>query len=291
MSDFLYAEAGQLTPVDEKLAFDLQNLELKPATEAFMANIKKIRHFWELTPSTMEIMHVHTRETRKVLKEMLGRDYLKPEEVDQMTPVLSEEVSKRIRERYEKSGSLKDAADYDLDRGIQVFSEYVKRTKTLDAGVRSILENQLLSAWTAFEALAEDIWNGAKSLHPTFMSGKAYFRRLESIRQAYATLAPVQATINGHYFAPVDHINAMFAKDDLRKLNLVRNVIVHKAGIVDQRFLDDAAVIKWAVSDQVDAPIELNGRRVKNLINPVIEAGHLLVRSVDCWVKLKTLGY
>lgn len=293
MSDFLYAEAGRLTPTNANLSLNLLNTGLRPATEAFVENIKKIRHFWQLTPDTMEIMHVHTREWRKTLKDLLGRDHLSPEEAEdaELIKELSNTVRERIQERYDKTDSLKEAADYDLDRGVQVFSEYVKRTKQLDQGVRSILENQLTAAWTAFEALAEDIWNAAKVVHPGFMGSKGYFRRLETIKQAYATLLPVRVTINGYYKAPVDDINAMFDRPDLRKLNLVRHVIVHKAGIVDQRFLEDAAAINWQVTDQLNAPIQIDGRRVKDLINPAIEAGQLLIRSVDGWMHLKTLGY
>jgi hypothetical protein len=239
----------------------------------------------------MEILHVHREATRKVVRERLGKDFLTASEKALHWPDIEKEVITRIKSKYEETGSLKEAADYDLERGIKVFSDYVRKTTTLDYGVRAVLEAQLILAWTAFETLAEDLWKGAQELHSTSLAPQGYFRRLDSIKDAYASFSAVNVTINGYPKTPTANINVLFSKPDLRKLNLIRNLLVHKAGIVDQIFLSDTAKIDWIVPDQLGQPVQLDGLRVRELINPVIEAGQKLIRSVDCWMNLKTQGY
>lgn len=118
------------------------------------------------------------------------------------------------------------------------------------------------------------------------MAPNGRFRRLETIREAFASFVPVTATINGQFKSPNTDIISILANPDLRKLNLVRNVIVHKSGIVDGEFLTEAGKIDWIVSDQENQPIQINGRRVRELVSPVVQAGESLIRAVDHWITL-----
>jgi hypothetical protein len=278
MSEWLYAYAGQITPPDSKLWLKLLNPQLHVSTEAFCSSMERLRKFWELSPHMMEVTAANIKALHDFIFEA-GRTYQVPETREAFEKLMVGEITKRAEQKFKETGSLKEATGYDLERGIKAFDEFLKRTTTLDGAVRAVLESQITLSWTAFETLAEDLWNAALACHPGSATQKPYFRRLESIRETYKGLSPTS-----------NEINAVLANPDLRKLNLVRNVLIHKAGIVDQQFLDGAADIAWNSGDTLSQLIRIDGARVKELVNPVVRSGEELIRSVDRWITAKTRG-
>jgi hypothetical protein len=276
MSEWLYAQAGQIVPPDSQLWFKLLNHQLHTPTEAFCASFERLHKFWELAPHMMEITAVNIIAQYDVIFDA-GKTYKPPSNEEAFKEMLGREIIARAEQKFKETGSLKEATGYDLDRGIKAFEQFVKRNTLLDGAVRAVLESQLTLSWTAFETLAEDAWKAALVCHPGCGAKSPYFRRLESIRETYRSLSPTSG-----------EINAILSNPDLRKLNLVRNVLVHKSGIVDQQFLDGAAEIAWSVSDLHDQLIHIDGARVKELVNPVIRCGEELILAVDRWVTGKT---
>ena len=278
MSEWLYAQAGQIAPVDSGLWLKLLSPSLHAPTDAFSASVERLHKFWELSPHMMEVTAANIKAQHDFIFQA-GKTYQVPATKEAFEKLMVEEIKKRAEKKFKETGSLKDAIGYDLERGIKAFDEFLKRTTTLDGAVRAVLESQITLSWTAFETLAEDLWNAALACHPGSATQKPYFRRLESIRETYKCLSPTS-----------NEINAVLASPDLRKLNLVRNVLIHKAGIVDQQFLDGAAEIAWNSGDTLGQLIRIDGARVKELVNPMVRSGEELIRSVDRWITAKTRG-
>jgi hypothetical protein len=66
-------------------------------------------------------------------------------------------------------------------------------------------------------------------------------------------------------------------------LNLVRNLIVHKDGKVDQEYVNRSKNLK-VPSGKLGTRIPLNGDIVVSLIKPAIDAANQLLEAVDQWM-------
>lgn len=276
MSEWLYSQAGQIVRPDSNTWFQLLNGRLQVPTEAFCSSIERLRKFWELAPHMMEVTTININALASVVLPTLSKSAFKTEK--DFNEALAKEATERVQRKYEATGSFRQATGYDLDRALSIFENFLKRTTTLDGAVRAVLESQLTLGWTAFETLTEGLWKAAASYFPDSTVGfdNPHFRSLRAIRETYKELSPTG-----------NEINDILGNPDLRKLSLVRNVLVHKSGIVDYTFLDGAAEIGWTVKDVIDQPIKIDGLRVKELMNPVIETARALILALDKWITAK----
>jgi len=106
------------------------------------------------------------------------------------------------------------------------------------------------------------------------------FQRLSGIRAAYSRA----------FSKDYDEIDEILADHAFDKLNLVRNLLLHKAGIVDDTFIKSVESIsrviggEKAVQPETEKPIVLTGQIVKELINPAFQCAERLIRTVDSWI-------
>ena len=275
MSEWSYAHAGQIPRPNRKLWLNVSNRQLHIPIEAYCSSMERLREFWQLAPHMMEVTAANLLAQHEFIFEA-GKTYQVPPTEEEFNKLMVEEITKRVAKKYKQTGSLREATGYDIERGIKAFDGFLRHTTSLDGAVRAILESQITLSWTAFEALAEDLWNAALACHPGSATQKPHFRRLQSIRESYESLSPTS-----------NEINAVLANPDLRKLNLVRNVLIHKAGIVDQQFLDGAGEIGWNSGNNLGQLIRIDGARVKELVSPLVQSSERLIRSVDKWITAK----
>jgi len=199
------------------------------------------------------------------------------------------------------------AAGYDFHRGVNRFDELLDAIQTLQPEAKSALASQLLNAWTAFEVLSGDLWvaalneNPAKLVQPFIQAaeknpektipisaiqkvgydlahsmgtilretGRANFISLSSTRRVY------EKTF-GETFPPI------FKDENLRILELVRNLLAHRAGEIDERFLNEIAPLKHPFENlQLRQTLQLDGMIVRDLSLAAITRGRELAIYVD----------
>ncbi len=80
------------------------------------------------------------------------------------------------------------------------------------------------------------------------------------------------------------NIGSIIEGESLRSLASVRNVIVHKAGMVDEEFKGDLSAIPPFRSIGIGKRIPIDGALVQDLIHPVVNSAIDLIRSVDNWI-------
>lgn len=107
------------------------------------------------------------------------------------------------------------------------------------------------------------------------------FATLRGIRRAYST-----AFSQTEKRARTEKIDAALADRRLDALNSIRNLIVHKAGLADQEYVDAIKAIPTAPKLTVRQPLELDGELVRDLVNPVILCGVDLIEAVNTWLVL-----
>lgn len=192
-------------------------------------------------------------------------------------------------------------------------------TNRLDTkpAIRSLLMFAAFAAWAALESLAKDMWvvsvntsldqlgknalntqdarsrsNETKSISAKWLSKyqfdlrhcmgtllvedekKFTFDSPERIRKAYTSA----------FDEPAEFIRIWVASsEELHLLNLVRNLIAHKAAIVDERFNNQAGL-----DLPMGKPLPLNTTNVLQLVDVAVNVGCKLLEFVDKWFTTNT---
>jgi hypothetical protein len=131
-----------------------------------------------------------------------------------------------------------------------------------------------------FERITYGNYN-ASELMGTLLRENFSFQRLAGIRVAYSR------AFSKNY----DELDEILADHAFDKLNLVRNLLLHKAGIVDDIFIKGVDSLSWTVGGErslqpeEEKPLVLTGQIVKELINPAFQCAERLIKTVDTWVR------
>jgi hypothetical protein len=72
---------------------------------------------------------------------------------------------------------------------------------------------------------------------------------------------------------------------ELRRLNLVRNLLVHKAGKADKPFLEEAAKYPDLSACKIGDTLVVDGEMVLRLVEPVIGRSKDLIQAVNQWIE------
>lgn len=157
-----------------------------------------------------------------------------------------------------------------------------------------LLKSSVVEMWMAFEVLVGDMLDKALTEHKECFGHlvgnerKPRFQTRLFIRESYKT-----------FFADSLDINDVLYTKAIDELSLIRNLLIHKAGIVDKKFQEDsidatrfpgstaentARLVTWSVTPIGDTFL-FDGELVMSLIEPVIYAGRELVEKVSWWLE------
>ncbi len=184
----------------------------------------------------------------------------------------------------------------------QFFEEHKK--KQIDAFGGSLV----IEAWTLFESLSEDLWEAAINFHPTVLgalNGKAKisfddlqknafnvrhkmgtllkrkeavgFRAINDIRDAYRLAFTDQ-------FKPIEDI---LNDSGLQYAAAVRNLLIHKRGIIDKEFHEQTAGIADVPRYAPNGPpvaFPLTGETCAKLSDSCRTSACWLVNAVHAWI-------
>lgn len=203
----------------------------------------------------------------------------------------------------------KDFQQKEMEFGFGTLQDLIGATELIH-GADAWLAAQISGVWTAFEALAEDIWIAAVNAHPRglaelkgarkgggedkkvdlsmlqrfdydlsknmglVLSKRYSFDRLDDMRRAYD-----EARFEGEISIP-----DILKERSLDVLSLTRHLIVHNGGLVDEAFLRRKTDLLPELIVDVGEPLPLNGEIVAALISPVIQLGWNLIMAIDQWL-------
>jgi len=154
----------------------------------------------------------------------------------------------------------------------------------LHDSLHNVLKSALIQSWTAFEVLAEDLWKAAVSERPNLESALTEkekramgFRSRRKIRLAY------QFTFKHNDVA----IRSALKPSALDVLVVVRNVIVHSSGKVDDFFKRDSAGLSeldhFGILP-IGTAIAFDGVFVRSVIDCALPCGYALLKAIDDWL-------
>ncbi len=203
-------------------------------------------------------------------------------------------------------------SDTDVQGWAKAFGKIVAMAGTpARMGFEGVLSGSIIGTWTAIEALAGDLWEAALNSEPEILSKLNGLRRkkgkndkqldLNYIHRYKYSMRNVMGTILRKRFAfalldgIVEAYEAAFSKDGtavldvmkdraLFRLSCVRNVIVHRGGLVDEEFHQKMKKEARFSGLQIGEAITIDGEATNELIGPAVRCGVRLIEEVDQWL-------
>lgn len=108
----------------------------------------------------------------------------------------------------------------------------------------------------------------------TILREKFKFDRLDCIREAYSVA----------FYNAADEVDAALTDKALDALSQTRNLIVHRAGVVDRHYYDQTTKLPLAPKGEIGAPILLDGELTEALVGAGIDRCNHLIFAVDNWL-------
>jgi hypothetical protein len=185
------------------------------------------------------------------------------------------------------------------------------------SNIETLMSSQILLTWTAFETMAGDLWEKAINAHPKTLASLASKASGSVKRQGDGKLLPMSylerhdykieqkmgTILRDHRFRfqktddierayrsafPETECNAgrkdFWTNPAFRAISAMRNVIVHKAGKIDDEFVKkrgtDPRLSHYRDGDQ----LLLDGELIQTLFREFFRFAQSLIESVDTWI-------
>jgi len=228
----------------------LRNASVKQVGIAFSESILNIESNLKLPHALMDRTMALMAVTQRLNELRQRQPNLTDEEiVDRFAGGIWDEVTENSASR----AHFKKAAFQELE-------SLLKQSDLLREAVKSMLRSNVALAWSAFECLAEDLAQ-AKNKH----GSKLGFRSLDSIRKSYAII-----------FGNNPKLARILGRRNLRTLEQIRHVVMHKGGRVDAAFIQ-----KTGRKLKPGKRLVLTASAVSRHTNAAISAGIGLLRFCD----------
>lgn len=227
-----------------------------------------------------------------------------PEFYRRLGAIMEATTEKRVREI---TGTIAGSLDLFVDRA----------PPEIGVAFEQLYKSMVIQSWTSVEVMVGDLWESALNEHPeslahlsndegarkagdadkaiplsilsrnnfdlsktmgTILRDKFNFQKMESIQSAY------KAAFTKHGKNVIDAIS----HESLKALSLVRNIIVHKSGVIDDMFYnasESISSLKSIRAQGIGRRIFLDAEDIIAIVIPAITQCFELLDAVDKWLK------
>jgi hypothetical protein len=180
-------------------------------------------------------------------------------------------------------------------------------------GVESMLESYTVQSWTVFETLVADLWEAALNAHPVILAelrgargGEPATDSSKSValnliqrhrynvsevmgtilreRYRFDTLLESRKAYREAFSVDGGAIQQILANQAIDAANALRQVLVHRAGVVDRLYASRTENLPLAPHVAEGERIALNGEIVFNLLSAIRPLTIELFYAVDDWL-------
>lgn len=271
---------------------------LKPIALTFSTNLKRCHAVLRMPHTVMKLLATML-STAVQAGKTLGKD-----RTWELLQTLGN--SSAFEERILSSLGITSAQDYydGVSQKVELIAEVVLSaimagSPEAAAWEETQLYSAVVSAWTAFECLAADSWAAALNHYPMQLYDKACgFARKNvritflakykfDLRNRLGTLLRPRFDLNSlagirkAYRAVFDRekVDEIFQEPDLSVLEATRHLIVHRAGLVDERF--QRRTKRSDFHAKLGSMLVLEEKQIARLLNAAVFAGGDLLAFID----------
>lgn len=150
--------------------------------------------------------------------------------------------------------------------------EHMNPEIPLASGFEAITKAAFIYCWSSFEVLAQALYVASHGREPN-----KRFSVIWNIRNEYEAA----------YSLPDGaQVHRVIKSDEFLSVALLRNLIVHKAGVIDQKFLCDSSpvlALDCVRSLGLNSKVHFGSKLIADFISPFIEKSCDLIDAVDAW--------
>jgi hypothetical protein len=104
-------------------------------------------------------------------------------------------------------------------------------------------------------------------------------------RFPFQTLSGIRVAYSKAFAEHSKRVDAALGNLALDALAITRNLLVHRGGIIDQKYFSQQKTLSLAPFGEINARLNLDGPSVRTLIDTVLKASIELIEAVDKWLK------
>jgi len=292
----------KVTELDDFIAVlrapEVQNLAKFFARNLARADDLRYMYLHLIFPNVMaeREMKVMTQVIKeRAVERVMGSD-------DRFTPEFLKEVYRRVMEDGE------EAIDSYLARGARERVENLTaRDPQFGRWLNALQQNAATALWSAFEALASDLWIQAVNSRPDLFAKRVMQQFSESLQRHGLSSRSIPLGVAAKYsfdlrhhigdiiadvidFTSLDVVRKAYKSafgideegqrlleaDRLRKLVLIRNLVVHRGGVVDVAFKE-----RTGCPDKVGDELTIDEDSASQFVDAVKAAGLYILKLVD----------
>jgi hypothetical protein len=295
--DLLFTDAYQFSiPLEP---FRLQLESTKRLCIAFRENVSRVRAMAYVPQSVVEKATDHLLLVAQAVFNVTGKPVMEDCELLVSQQAVADEYVKLLESKYFDG---KYVMRHALAQGTLINNKHFNvNTGPFRAGFISMLGSQVVSIWTAFNALTTDLWITTVNEHPELLDklGRLQLRLRTLKEHRYNTAGHMGDILSGKMrldsfsrtkqayertFQDDPSIPQILKNDNLKEVCLVRTTLVHDAGIATPGFHRQAKRFSDWKDVQIGAILPLDGQKVKRMADIAIVAGNQLLLAIDEWL-------
>ena len=165
--------------------------------------------------------------------------------------------------------------------------------------LRSLLDAIIIQTYSAFEVLAEQILVAAEAVRPNrtrggdagriHTDGQVRLSNPDNCRSLWGIQACFSKTFDARK-TDCEAIDRALSGRPLASLSATRNVLTHKGGKVDSKFVTQTSGIFDSEAPKDGDELPIDGRFTEEMVKPTAEAGYQLLEAVDYWLIANSSG-
>lgn len=291
---------------------ELKTQSIRPVGAAYERNVRRVYSLILFPPAAVNMAITVQRVIDKI-------DFQHPDIDSEVRQQLIEEEVRRQMSNFadimqQRGDRATEAIDAQQSAAFQILSAYSPQS---EEGPEAWMAAQIIATWTAFEAMAEDLWEAALNAKPNILAKLAgrdkskpkagddpkrikldfiYKYRfkiedrmgtifIEDQRYKFDSLKGIRQAYKDAFSQDYGDIDNILNAKGLDALSLIRNNLVHDGGIVDEGLLDRTADLPSAFTGlSIGDHMPLDGDIVADVAGGVMKHGHDLVVAVDNWL-------
>lgn len=304
---------------DDYSALHCTVLVLQPIAKAFIRNMNRVRGLGVFPINAVAIATVNeAARCDAIVRNQLSLDdhRLNPE-----SPTFDKALFEKVDKERQSIASAWSKRDQEKN-GRMFFKVGKTGLNTViewnplwapDA-VQALMASMLTGLWTAFESLAQDTWVTAvneqavplarrildprlqKAEQPKSISWNVFASSGFNLEHSMGTILLRERKVDFQSFGLIrDAYKVAFDGElepifdthggELFRLETVRNLFVHKGGIVDDKFIKRMGETRSEIREMKGQPLSVSGEYVAMMADVVAGAGTDLVLAVDKWLE------
>jgi hypothetical protein len=297
------------------IADSLNTSGLRPIAETLIKNLDRIVSLVSM-PAWITITAMVYQQHLSLIDFDFDSESLASPATDPGISPLLNQIAESYKQNKEPSAAIPKYA-----KAIALFNLiHTGAYPVISDGFSGLLAAQVIGAWTAFETMATDLWIEVVNRRPAIlgerlasapdsenprtgkgksipfdelqkhqfdlrahmgdaMAYKFHFSKFEDLKHAYSTI-----------FDGEDSVLKHLADSALWVVNAVRNLLVHRGGIVDQAFLRKVKSNPELSALKAGDEMPLDGKMTAEMTGTCIGASTGLLSEIDQWLVGNPVG-